>query len=58
MSLCGMDARLCPMASDVSGKVVGNVGDVEKCSTLRLARMHTLHLPGGSNFDPPGSTCC
>ena len=43
----------CPVASGVS--------DVSKSGIPRLVRMHTLHLPGGLKFDPPGSTrhwCC
>ena len=35
---------------------VGQVGDDRKWPVPRPACMHTLHLPGGSKFDPPGST--
>ena len=40
---------------------VRQVGNGANTSILRPVWMHALHLPGGSKFDPPGSTrrwCC
>jgi len=46
----------CPVASEVSGEVVGCVGDGANMSISRLARTHASHFPSDTlaRENPPG----
>ena len=52
----GSNACALPCGIGGFGWGVGQVGDDGKWPVPRPTRMPTLHLPGGSKFDPPGST--
>ena len=54
----GSNACALPCGIGGFGWGVRQVGNDGKWPVPRPTQMPTLHLPGGSKFDPPGSTHC